>query len=147
MTILPMTLSDAPQVAELEKSCFPDPWSEKSFRDEAENPLACYLTARENGIITGYIGMHTVLDEGHITNIAVSPAHRRKAIAKKLIAALISHAKAAKLSFLTLEVRERNVAAINLYTNFGFKRAGLRARYYTNPAENALLMTLILNTN
>ena len=144
LEIVPMDLDGAHQVAALEAVCFSDPWSLNSILGELFNPDAYYLTARQSGQVLGYIGMHKVLDEGYITNVAVSPDSRRQGIAKALLAALINYARAQAMAFLTLEVREGNQRAICLYSGEGFVRAGLRKGYYRHPPEDALLMTLVL---
>ena len=90
----------------------------------------------------GYVGCQTVLDEGYITNVAVSPDFRRRGAARLLIAELIARAKEKGLAFVTLEVRESNAPAIALYAGVGFAPVGTRKNFYSNPAENALLMTI-----
>ena len=132
------------QVAELEKACFADPWSLNSLLVELLNPNAVYLTAMEERTLLGYMGMHHIIDEGHITNLAISPAHRREGTGKLLLETLISRACNSKMALLTLEVRASNTAAINLYGKFGFLSVGLRRGYYQNPVEDALIMTLFL---
>ncbi|MCL2579961.1 MAG: ribosomal protein S18-alanine N-acetyltransferase [Oscillospiraceae bacterium] len=142
--ILPMNLGSAHQVAALEAVCFSDPWSLNSILGELFNPGAYYLTAQKSGQVLGYVGMHKILDEGYITNMAVSPGARRQGIARALLCALIEYARAQAMAFLTLEVREGNQGAISLYSGEGFVRAGLRKGYYNSPPEDALLMTLTL---
>ena len=89
MIILPMNESHVAQRAELEKICFSDPWSENSVASELNNPLSVWLVAEENGIVCGYVGSQTVLDETDMMNIAVHPDFRRKGIAAALIAELV----------------------------------------------------------
>ena len=142
MKIVSMCAEDAKELAELDKEVFSVPWSEKSFLEEFENRLAVYYIAKEENKIIGYAGFWHVADEGDITNIAVKQEYRRKGIASRLIETIIKEADRRKLLLLTLEVRELNAAAIKLYEKFGFKIIGKRKRYYTNPAEDALIMTL-----
>ena len=142
--ISPMTAKSAKDAAAIERVCFSDPWSEEAIISEVENPDALYLIARIDGETAGYIGMRRVQGEGHIMNVAVSPAYRRRGAAKALIAALIEIARNEELSLILLEVRAGNNPAIALYEGFGFERVGLRRGYYQNPAEDALLMDLIL---
>ncbi len=142
MKIVSMCAEDAKELAELDKEVFSVPWSEKSFLEEFENRLAVYYIAKEENKIIGYAGFWHVADEGDITNIAVKQEYRRKGIASRLIETIIKEADRRKLLLLTLEVRESNAAAIKLYEKFGFKIIGKRKRYYTNPAEDALIMTL-----
>lgn len=126
-------------IARLEEMCFSSPWSEKMIGDELNNPCAHYLIAECAGEVLGYVGIHTILDEGYITNIAVDSNCRRMGIASKLLESLI--AEQSDLAFITLEVRESNSPAIALYKNFGFEEVGVRKGYYTKPSEDALLMT------
>ena len=98
----------------------------------------------DSGRVLGYVGMMYVLDEGYISNVAVSPECRRLGIADKLIESLIKRANERNLSFVTLEVRESNLPAIELYRKFGFSDVGMRRYYYNRPTENAILMTKFL---
>jgi len=130
------------EAAALERLCFSMPWSENMLRGELVNPLSHYISAvDESGRLLGYAGMQAVMDEGYIANIAVSPAARRRGIASSLLKTLIDFGGSEKLSFLTLEVREHNAAALSLYRKHGFEPVGRRRNYYQNPIEDALLMT------
>lgn len=140
MKIVPMNEGHVAQVAELEKVCFSDPWSENSVRSELSNPLSVWLVAEENGVVRGYVGSQTVLDETDMMNIAVHPDFRRKGIAAALITKLVSQLKARGSRILRLEVRESNAPAIALYESLGFAQLGLRKNYYRNPKENALIL-------
>lgn len=135
-----MNESHVKQVAELEKICFSDPWSENSVASELNNPLSVWLVAEENGIVCGYVGSQTVLDETDMMNIAVHPDFRRKGIAAALIAELVRLLKERGSRILRLEVRESNAPAISLYETMGFTQLGLRKNYYRNPKENALIL-------
>jgi len=143
-SIVPMTGEHLPALAEIERRCFSDPWSEDGFAAELGNPTARFYVALMAGEPVGYAGMHNVLGEGYITNVAVCPEHRRCGIASQLLAYLIEQSEKEKMHFITLEVRVSNHAAIALYRSFGFVRVGLRRGYYRRPAEDALLMTLFL---
>ncbi len=129
------------QIEELEQLCFSVPWSMAALRSQLPDERHVFLAATDGGRVLGYVGMMYVLDEGYISNVAVSPAFRRRGIADKLITELLRRANALSLSFVTLEVRESNIPAIALYENQGFERVGLRKDYYEKPRENALLMT------
>lgn len=135
-----MNESHVAQIAELEKICFSDPWSENSVASELNNPLSVWLVAEENGIVCGYVGSQTVLDETDMMNIAVHPDFRRKGIAAALIAELVRLLKERGSRILRLEVRESNAPAISLYETMGFTQLGLRKNYYRNPKENALIL-------
>lgn len=133
-----MTAEDAQKLAELDKLCFNVPWSEKSFLEEAKNPLAEYFTAREDDEIIGYGGIWIVSEEGQITNIAVRPDMRRKGIASELLDRLIASCKTCRR--IVLEVRESNFSAIALYEKHGFKKCGVRKNFYHSPTENGIIM-------
>ena len=140
MKILPMNEYHVAQVAELEKLCFSDPWSENSVASELKNPLSLWLIAEEDGVVCGYVGSQTVLGETDMMNIAVRPDCRRKGVAAALITELICRLKGQGSHILRLEVRESNATAIALYKAMGFTQLGLRKNYYRNPKENALIL-------
>ena len=139
MNITEMQEKHLPALAELEKQCFHAPWSEKMLREELGGGI--FLVAEQDGKVQGYVGCQTVLDEGYITNVAVSPDFRRRGAARLLIAELIARAKEKGLAFVTLEVRESNLAARRLYEKNGFEIVGKRKNYYEKPAEDAILMS------
>lgn len=140
--ILPMTAGHLDQAAEIEKLCFSDPWSRRMLAEHLENPCNASLTARSaDGAVLGYVGLLVVLDEGHITNLAVHPEYRRRGVASALLNALDQLARERRLSFLTLEVRSSNAAARALYVKHGYQEAGLRKNYYEHPREDAVIMT------
>lgn len=128
------------QVAELEKICFADPWSEKSIASELENPLSYWLVALEGSTVAGYAGSQTVLGETDMMNVAVRPECRRQGVAEALIAALIAGLKKRESHCLTLEVRDSNAPARALYEKLGFLEVGRRKNYYRNPGEDALIL-------
>lgn len=140
MIIETMKSSHVAQIAELEKICFSDPWSEKSIASELNNELAFWLTAIEGNHVAGYIGSQTVLDETDMMNVAVHPDFRRKGIAEALVNALVEALKTKGSRCLTLEVRASNVPAITLYEKLGFSEIGRRKNYYRNPREDALIL-------
>ncbi len=138
MQIDRMTIDDAPELAALDKICFAAAWSEKSFREEAENGLARYFVARDDGRIVGYGGVWIVREEGQISNIAVLPEYRRKGLASAILEKIIS--ECSRQEQLVLEVRESNLGAIRLYQKFGFESCGMRKNFYHSPMENAVVM-------
>ena len=140
MMIVPMNERHVPQVAELEKICFSDPWSEKSVASELNNSLSCWLVAEENGVVTGYVGSQTVIDETDMMNVAVDPEFRRQGIAENLVMELIGALREKGSRCLTLEVRASNEPAITLYEKLGFSQVGRRPKYYRNPREDALIL-------
>ena len=141
MIIETMNIAHVAQIAELEKLCFSDPWSEKSVASELNNPLALWLTAVEGERVTGYIGSQTVMDETDMMNVAVHPDFRRRGIAEALVNELVARLKSRESRSLTLEVRASNLSAITLYEKLGFSQIGRRKNYYRNPTEDALLLS------
>ena len=139
--IVPMDRGHIPQIAALERECFSLPWTEQMFEDALLDPQASFIVADDGeGNVLGYAGLHAVLDEGYIDNVAVEPDARRHGVADALLDVFCRFG-AANLAFLTLEVRASNAAAIALYEKHGFQRAGLRPNYYTRPKEDAVIMT------
>lgn len=135
---------DCKRLAELDKECFSEPWSEQLFLNDTKNPLAHYVVSHIGSDVAGYCGMYSVADEGQITNIAVAERYRRNGIAAKMLGMMIEKAKKLALTVVSLEVRENNAPAMSLYESFGFKRVGYRKNYYKNPVEGAVLMDLVL---
>ena len=127
-------------VAEMEKLCFSDPWSERSIASELNNPLSLWLVATERDIVAGYVGSQTVLDETDMMNIAVHPDFRRTGVAEALINALIAELQNLGSKCLTLEVRASNEPARKLYEKLGFAQVGRRPNYYRNPREDACIL-------
>ena len=128
------------QVAELEKLCFSDPWSEKSVASELNNQLALWLVVDDNGRVAGYIGSQTVMGESDMMNVAVHPDYRKQGVATALIVALVEELRKQGSHCLTLEVRASNESAIRLYRKLDFQQVGCRKNYYRNPREDALIL-------
>ena len=133
-----------PQIQRIEQQSFTVPWTEAMLRMQLQPDSHVFLTAETPAGVVGYVGMLYVLDEGYISNVAVRPDQRRQGIAEALLEALEVRARTLRLSFLTLEVRESNAAAVALYEKRGYRVAGRRKNYYEKPTEDALLMTLTL---
>ena len=140
MIIRTMESKDIKDIAELEKVCFSDPWSENSIASELENRLSYWLVAEEDGRVVGYVGSQSVLDGADVMNLAVSPEFRRQGIGEALVKALVAHLQQKGIIALMLEVRVSNTPAIALYQSLGFVQVGRRPRYYHNPREDALIM-------
>ena len=152
MLIREMTLQDVPAVAEIEKMCFSLPWSEQSLIDSVKREDTMFLvceefdeknsddTGDENSNIVGYIGMYLSFDEGDITNVAVSPAHRKKGYGEALVSKAKELAKEKQLEMILLEVRVSNAPAISLYKKMGFEELGIRKKFYEHPVEDAIIM-------
>ena len=135
-----MKENDIDGVFEVEKNCFEDYWSKDSFKKELSNNLAKYLVAKTDNKVVGYVGIWFVVDEGHITNVAVHEDYRGQKIGDHLIKELVQVCKNNKIISMTLEVRASNVVAQNLYKKYGFKMAGIRKEYYSNNKEDAIIM-------
>ncbi|WP_240841601.1 ribosomal protein S18-alanine N-acetyltransferase [Acidaminobacter sp. JC074] len=136
-----MTVEDLDQVMSLELACFSVPWTRESFENElTKNMLAKYIVIEEEGEIIGYGGVWYIMDEGHITNVAIHPEHRKKGLGKLLVEKMKHNARIQGIKHMTLEVRVSNVAAITLYSRMGFEKAGIRPKYYTDNNEDALIM-------
>ncbi len=137
-----MQKSDVDSVVEIEARAYGDHhWSKESFLNELSNDLARYYAAFNNdGNLVGYAGCWQILEEVHITNIAVSPDFRRHKVGEALLKRIIDDCYENKAKYITLEVRVSNNAAINLYEKYGFKSLGTRKGYYQNNNEDALIM-------
>lgn len=144
MMVRPMAREHLAALAVLERTCFARPWSEAALAEELENPTAHFFVALEGDEVVGYIGMHAVLDEGAVTNVAVRPDRRRQGIASALLRHAAVWGAANGLHRLTLEVRAGNAAAIALYERQGWVCDGVRPRFYDRPVEDAMLYSLYI---
>ena len=140
VTIDLMTEQDLDRVLLIEKCSFNHSWSRHSFESEiGRNQLAVYRVARLEGQVVGYGGIWVILDEAHLTTLAVDQPYRGRGIATSLLLELMENARRAGAKKMTLEVRPSNMAARHLYEKFGFVSKGIRKKYYID--EDALLMT------
>ena len=135
-----MNADHVPQVAQLEKECFHDPWSENSIASELKNPLSLWLVAVDGQQVAGYVGSQSVMGEADMMNIAVSAKFRRMGIAQELVERLVALLREKDVCSLTLEVRASNEPAKALYGKLGFSQVGRRPNYYRNPKEDALIL-------
>ena len=136
-----MTENDVDAVAEIERATFPTPWSRDSFLQEiTRNVAARYLVAEKNGVVIGYAGAWVILNESHITNIAIAESERGFGYGRQLTEALMQYLSNLGAAYATLEVRRSNERAQNLYKSLGFIGLGWRKRYYEDNGEDALLM-------
>ena len=152
---------DLNQITEIEIECFSEPWSFSSIEEELKNSNTYFIVARLSGNILkyspfyekinqenelseviGYANMHIICDEGYINKIAVSSRYRNQKIGRALLKQLIAQAYNSNLDFVSLEVRESNFKAINLYKSEGFVNVGIRPGFYRLPKEDAVIMTL-----
>ena len=136
-----MTPEDVDAVWAIERDTFPTPWSRGDFeREMTQNVCARYLVAETEGQLAAFAGAHIILDEGHITNIAVHAPFRGRGIGRLITQALLQYASNLGAGYLTLEVREHNERAQALYKSLGFVRVGVRKKYYEDTGENAWIM-------
>ena len=154
MLVRRMTLEDIQAVAEIERQCFSQPWSEKSFEDSIRREDTIFLVCEESlsfqqekiqeaegtTVITGYIGMYISFDEASITNVAVSPDSRKKGYGEQLVIAAQKAAREANAETIFLEVRVSNEPAISLYKKMEFESLGIRKKFYEHPVEDAFIM-------
>lgn len=140
--ITEMTTEDIEEVVKIEEEAYGEHhWSKSSFYDEMQNNLAKYYCARTStGEIAGYAGTWHIIDEGHITTIAVKNNYKRQHIGESLIVKILDDCYKEGIKYLTLEVRVSNTAAIGLYTKYGFNSLGTRKGYYQDNNEDALIM-------
>lgn len=135
-----MKSADAGAVAELEKLCFSEPWSEQAFLDAVKNPDAFFLTVWQGEKLAGYCGVFRAWTDGDICNVAVEQTMRNRGIGRRMLQFLMEQGKSMGIEEYTLEVRSGNVFAIRLYESLGFKGEGIRPGFYDKPREDALIM-------
>lgn len=136
-----MLVDDLDQVAGIEQTLFSLPWTKEGFLSFLIKEDTMFFVVEEKGHVLGYCSMMTVLDEGDILNVAVCRDRQREGIGHFLVDSLLRMAKARGINTVHLEVRESNLTARRLYERLGFSEDGLRKNYYTEPLENAVLMT------
>ncbi|WP_456272657.1 ribosomal protein S18-alanine N-acetyltransferase [Bacillus sp. AK031] len=140
-TIRLMSIEDLDDVMQVEVNSFSIPWSRDAFFNEIEkNHFATYIVIEDNGQVVGYCGVWIIVDEGHITNVAVLPSYRGKGLGDRLLGAMVEIAKEMGAASMTLEVRVSNTPAQSLYRKFGFQEGGIRKNYYSDNQEDALVM-------
>lgn len=139
-------LTDVRSICEIEKHSFPSPWSLWCFLAEYANSKSTILVAGpprpEPWEVWGYVVFWVVAEEMHLLNLAVHPDHRRRGIARALLTQALDQGRTHNVSVVWLEVRPSNDAALALYQAFGFKKVGLRPRYYNDNGEDALIYAL-----
>ena len=136
-----MANGDLDEVAQIETSCFSNPWPRASFRHDLSDRRAYTLVAKEGKRVLAYLVAYIIEDELQIANIAVRTEHRRQGIGESLLVEALSHGRKIGCRYAVLDVRPSNSAAVQLYNKFGFSLVGHRPWYYTDPSENALIMT------
>lgn len=139
-----MQLCDTFEVSQIESECFTLAWSKKAFEEELENPQAIIIIAKDNNKkVLGFCNARVIFDECSINNVAVTEGARCNGIASAMLRELILRVEK-NSEFITLEVRKSNEAAISLYRKLGFLQVGLRKNFYSQPTEDALLLTKYL---
>lgn len=141
MILREMLVEDLDQVMKIEESLFAVPWTREGYFTFLTRENSMFLVVEEKGEILGYCGLLMVLDEGDVTNVAVRGDRQREGIGNFLMESLIRLSREQGIRMIHLEVRAGNETAIRLYERRGFVRDGLRKAYYTDPVEDAILMT------
>lgn len=143
-----MAPAELPDVLRIELSAFRSPWSAELIRRELENEWSTILVARDasrpGNPLVGFVIFWVVHDEIHVLNVAVDPPERRRGVARALLAETLARAREKGAALATLEVRKGNVPALGLYEALGFRRVGVRPRYYADDGEDAVVMVLPL---
>lgn len=142
MKIVEMNALTLPDVVRLEQECFAHPWPQASIEECFQNPAYNFFVAKDDGgMVVGYIATYLVRDEAFVENICVSEGCRRQGIGRALLERALDCCEANGTSFLSLEVRRSNAAARGLYEAYGFDVEGTRKDYYSDPTEDALILT------
>ncbi|SEO62174.1 ribosomal protein S18-alanine N-acetyltransferase [Paenibacillus sp. OV219] len=143
-----MTLDDVPTIVAIEQESFTSPWTEEAFVNElTNNHFARYMVMDYEGEVIGYGGMWTIMDEAHVTNVAVREQYRGFGLGTKLMVELQRTAVMFGAKRMTLEVRVSNEVAQRLYSKLGFEPSGIRPGYYSDNMEDALIMWAELNSS
>jgi ribosomal-protein-alanine N-acetyltransferase len=135
-----MAEEHVPDVVEIDRASNGAPWSEASFLREVSNPQAHYYVSLDGSTVVGFAGFWTLVDEAHITTIAVRPEARGRGIGRALMTRILADAADLGMKCATLEVRISNEKAINLYASLGFVHSGVRKNYYPDNREDAVIM-------
>lgn len=135
-----MSLEAVREVFEIERICFSDPWPLESIKEGFGNGLDTWLILEEEGEILGYCVFRIIAGEGELLRIAILPQYRGRGLSKKLMDQLVEYSRKKDVKSLSLEVRESNKKARNLYRCYGFKEEAIRKKYYQNPCEDAIIM-------
>ncbi len=137
-----MEVGDLPAVLKIEEKTNPSPWSERSFRSELSNRDAHYFVVECGEEVVGFGGYWAILDEAHITTVAIAPPFQGQGLGRKLVEHLLTDASQRGITCATLEVRSSNTRAQTLYERLGFVATGMRKRYYADTREDAVVMWL-----
>lgn len=136
-----MTVDDIEDIMAIERASFSLPWTYEAYYNELiMNEYAMYIVLEHNEQIIGFCGSWVIIDEAHITNIAIDPNYRGKKLGEALLRQVMIIAMQKGAKTMTLEVRVSNIVAQNLYRKLGFQNGGIRKRYYSDNNEDALVM-------
>ena len=138
--VFPMDSSSIKSILNISELSFPISWSFESLQSELDNKFARYVVLKKGNSIVGYGGMWVIIDEAHITNVAVHPETHGHGGGDMIVEALFRICRKQKVSAITLEVRKSNFLAINLYEKYGFETEGIRRHYYEDNGEDAVIM-------
>lgn len=138
--IIPFNEDYIEDIFKISSMSFITPWSYESVEDELKNKFARYVVAKKDGVVIGFGGVWLILDEGHITNIAIHPEYRGIGAGDMIVEALIEICRMEGIASMTLEVRKSNKVAQNLYKKHGFIEAGIRKNYYADTKEDGIIM-------
>ncbi|WP_293374870.1 ribosomal protein S18-alanine N-acetyltransferase [Nevskia sp.] len=141
-TILPMQVSQLPEVLVVERRAYEFPWTDTILKDCLKAGYSAWVLADSDGVLIGHALMSMAVDEAHVLNLCVDPSQQRRGLGLKLLNHLMTIARAARASIVLLEVRKSNKAALRLYESVGFQRIGVRKAYY--PAKDGREDALVL---
>ncbi|WP_425803648.1 ribosomal protein S18-alanine N-acetyltransferase [Desulfitobacterium sp. Sab5] len=142
-----MKEDDLEAIMKIEHASFPTPWSQRSFESELrDNEYARYFCLLDQNKVIGYMGIWFILEEGHITNVAIAPEHRGRRLGEFMMRTIMRQMLSEGMERMTLEVRESNLSAQRLYERLGFVMAGRRKGYYSDNQEDALIMWVELDS-
>ena len=145
VTVIPTEYSHLDKIAEIEQKCFSNPWSKQSFADGMNNQnTQKYFTAILDDKIVGYICIFHIFEDGELLNVAVDPEYRKQGIGQTLLDKMFEYLKDTEVNRISLEVRESNISARQLYLKNGFRPTGVRKNYYSAPREDGIIMEKIL---
>lgn len=145
MEIIKLNIDDLEQIVEIENTCFSHPMSKSNLKESLINDKYFFYGVKADNRLIGYASVFIVSNEAYINNIAILECYRRQGFASKLVEQLVNIS--IDCEFITLEVRESNFSAINLYNKYGFEQITVRKNYYSNPTENAIIMTKYFGEN
>lgn len=140
LNILPLQQEHVPYMQPLEKACFGSQWTATDFQRELDNPSCHYFVSQFNNQLIGYLGYWQILEEAHITAIAVHPDFQKRHAAQQMMCKMLQDCLKRNINWITLEVKESNIKAQNLYHKFGFSVLGRRKNYYQADKQDALIM-------